>query len=64
MTGDDCFTKLMDVNLLLQDISKMSALKMFLGSIKEDHPSLFKLDAEIEAFKKRLEQLISASEGK
>ena len=64
MTGDDCYRKMMDVDLLLQDISKMSALRMFLGSIREDHPSLIKLDAEIEAFKNRIEQLISASEGK
>jgi len=48
----------MDVDLLLQDITKMGTLKMFLGSMQDDNPSLIKLDAEVEAFKKRIEQLI------
>jgi len=58
MTGDSVFLKIMDVDLLLQDITKMGTLKMFLGSMQDDNPSLIKLDAEVEAFKKRIEQLI------
>jgi len=58
MTGDSVFLKIMDVDLLLQDITKMVPLKMFLGSMQDDNPSLIKLDAEVEAFKKRIEQLI------
>jgi len=58
MTGDSVFLKIMDADLLLQDITKMGPLKMFLGSMQDDNPSLIKLDAEVEAFKKRIEQLI------
>ena len=62
--GDDVYRKLMDIDLILQDISKMIPLKMFLGSIRENHPSLIELNKEIETFKGRLEQLIKATQGK
>jgi len=58
MTGDSVFLKIMDVDLLLQDIAKMAPLKVFLGSIQDDNPALIALDAEVETFKKRIEQLI------
>jgi hypothetical protein len=58
MTGDSVFLKIMDVDLLLQDITKMAPLKVFLGSIQDDNPALIALDAEVETFKKRIEQLI------
>jgi hypothetical protein len=62
MTGQDVFRKLMDVDLLLQDGSKMVALRMFLDSIRGDNPALAKLAAEIDAFEARLRILVAASE--
>ena len=50
MTGDDVFRKLMDLDLVLQDGEKMVALKMFLGSVRQDHPSLVKLAREVGEF--------------
>lgn len=64
ITGSSVYRKMMDVELLFQDILKMSALRMFLDSIREDHPSLIKLNEEVETFKSRIEQLVAASEGK
>lgn len=62
MTGFDVFRKLMDVDLVLQDGSQMIAVRMFLESVNEDHPSLLKLGREIDAFQARINMLVTASE--
>jgi hypothetical protein len=64
MKGIDVYRKLMDLDLILQDEYQMASLRIFLDSIQKDHPSLIKLDAEIEAFKKRIEQLVAVSVSK
>jgi len=64
MKGIDVYRRLMDLDLILQDGYQMCSLRMFLDSIQENHPSLIKLDAEIEAFKKRIEQLVAVSVNK
>ena len=61
MTGDDVYRKLMDLSLILQDISQMGPLKMFLGGITDDNPALIKLDKEITDFTARVESLVNVS---
>ena len=63
MTGKDVYCKLMDLDLILQDGNQMMALYTFLNSIQDNHPALARLDAEIEAFKTRIERLVKASQG-
>lgn len=64
MTGQDVYRKLMDVEIILGDGDKMIPLNMFLNSIRDNHPSLIKLGAEVDAFKQRIEQLLLACQGK
>lgn len=62
MTGQDVFRKLLDIDHILQDGSKMVALRMFLDSVRGDNPSLAKLAAEVDAFEMHLRILVAASE--
>jgi len=63
MTGDTIFQSLMDLDLLLQNMDKMVALKLFLGSIDPSNPALAKLHAEILAFTNRIDRLVAAAQG-
>lgn len=58
--GDDVYRSLMDLDLVLQDVTQMIALKAFLASVDPDNPSLAKLHAEILSFTRRIEALAAA----
>jgi hypothetical protein len=49
-TGQEIFRSLMDLDLVLQDMDKMVALRLFLDSVDPNNPSLAKLHTEILAF--------------
>ena len=60
-TGTEVYCRLMDLNLMLQDIEAMVQLQVFLGSIDPQNPALRQLHCEVEAFIRRIEQLVEVA---
>ncbi len=61
MNGQDLYKKLMDLDLILGDVNKMVALRVFLDSVRDDHRALVLLAREVDMFHARLDGLMDAA---